>query len=144
MGDRIEDTIKEIAAKHGIAVGRDDPILILQTINERLMHDNEAALQQVLERHKEELEAIAHRWGLDAKDKAEKTLNAALTASRDAMAKAMANGGKEAADTIRREVGEIVAQVAAPIREGRRIAYMNMFAAACAVLASGLALWASR
>ncbi len=33
MTDPIEELIKEIAAKHGIAVSRDDPILILQTIN---------------------------------------------------------------------------------------------------------------
>ncbi len=54
--DKIEDIIKEIAVKHGIAVGRDDPILILQTINERLMQDSAAAQQEILDRFKEELE----------------------------------------------------------------------------------------
>jgi hypothetical protein len=144
MADKIEEVIKEIAVKHGIAVGRDDPILILQTINERLMRDNADALQEVLERHKEELEAIAHRWGLDAKDKAEKILNAALTASREAMAKAVAQGAAAAAEAIKREVDATAKQFAAPIREARRIGYMNMFAAACAVFAAGLALWAAR
>ena len=49
--DKIEETIKAIAARHGIALGRDDPILILQTINERLMQDN---------RNYQTLEAAAH------------------------------------------------------------------------------------
>ena len=61
--DKIEELIREIAVKHGIAVGRDDPILILQTINTRLMQDSQAAQQEILDRFKEELEAIAHRWG---------------------------------------------------------------------------------
>jgi hypothetical protein len=30
MADPIDELIKEIAGKHGIAVGRDDPIMILQ------------------------------------------------------------------------------------------------------------------
>ena len=35
--------IKEIAVKHGIAVGRDDPILILHTLNNQLLQDNRKA-----------------------------------------------------------------------------------------------------
>lgn len=141
--DKIEDTIKEIAVKHGIAVGRDDPILILQTINERLMQDSAAAQQEILDRFKEELESIAHRWGDDAKSKAERTLNAALTASREAMMKGMQDGAKAAAETVRRELEAASAQLAAPIRESKRVALMNMVAAGMAVVAAGMALWAS-
>ena len=141
--DKIEELIREIAAKHGIAVGRDDPILILQTINTRLMQDSQAAQQEILDRFKEELEAIAHRWGDDAKGKAERTLNAALTASREAMMKGMQDGAKAAAETVRRELGAATAQLAAPIRESKRVALMNMVAAGMAVVAAGLALWAS-
>lgn len=140
MSDKVEAIIKEIAAKHGIAVGRDDPILILQTINERLMQDSAAAQQETLDRFKEELESIAHRWGEDAKSKAERTLNAALAASKDAMMKGMQEGAKAAAELARREVDEAVVQIASPIRDGRRIAVMNMIAAGMAVTAAALAL----
>ena len=142
--DKIEEIIKEIAVKHGIAVGRDDPILILQTINERLMQDSAAAQQGMLDRFKEELEAIAHRWGDDAKNKAERTLNAALAASKEAMMKVMHDGAKAAAEAVRRELETSVAHLAAPIREARRVGLMNLVAAGMAVVAAGLALWASR
>jgi cell division septum initiation protein DivIVA len=82
MADPIEDLIREIAAKHGIAVSRDDPILILQTINTRLLQDSAKAQQVMLDQYKEELEALALRWGNDARDKAERILNASLAASR--------------------------------------------------------------
>ena len=43
MSDQLEELIKEIASKHGIAVSRDDPILVLQTINNRLLQDSSKA-----------------------------------------------------------------------------------------------------
>jgi CBS-domain-containing membrane protein len=139
--DKIEETIKEIAAKHGIAVGRDDPILILQTINERLMQDSAAAQQEILDRFKEEMEAIAHRWGDDAKNKAERTLNAALIASREAMMTTMQDSAKAAAESLRREVESTTTRLASSIRESRHIAIMNWVAASITVFAAGLVLW---
>ena len=127
----------------GTAGGRDDPILILQTINMKLMQDSASAQQEILDAFKSELESIAHRWGDDAKGKAERTLNAALAASKDAMTRGMQEGAKAAAEAVRREVEAVTAQLVAPIREARRVAMMNMVAAGMAVVAAGLALWAS-
>lgn len=144
MADKIEETIKEIAAKHGIAVGRDDPILILQTINDRLMQESTAAQQANLDAFKSELEEIAYRWGEDAKNKAERTLNAALTASKEAMAATIKENAKATAQAARRQVEEAIAQELKPsILEARRVSYMNLIAAGMAVFAAGLALWAS-
>ena len=141
--DKIEELIREIVTKHGIAVGRDDPILVLQTINRMLMQDSAAAQQEILDAFKSELESIAHRWGEDAKGKAEKTLNAALAASKAAMTRVVQDGGKAAAEAVRRALEAVTAQLVAPIREARRVAMMNMVAAGMAVVAAGLALWAS-
>lgn len=141
--DKIEEIIKEIAAKHGIAVGRDDPILILQTINEKLMQHSAAAQQAILNTFKEELEDIAHRWGDDAKNKAERTLNAALLASREEMMKVMQDGAKVAADAVRREMEAGILKITAPIRESKRVAFMNLVASLMTVFAAGLALLAS-
>jgi hypothetical protein len=139
--DKIEETIKEIAVKHGIAVGRDDPILILHTINERLIRDSAAAQQEILDRFKEELEVIAHRWGDDAKNKAERTLNAAIATSKETMMNMMQEGALITTEAIRREVEASVKKIAIPIRESRRTAVMNMAAAGMALVAAGLVLW---
>jgi hypothetical protein len=58
--DPVGQLIREIAAKHGVAVGRDDPILVLQTINAQLLEDGAKAQRDMLKTHKEELEAIAN------------------------------------------------------------------------------------
>lgn len=69
MTDPFEEIIQEIALKHGVAIGRDDPILILQTLNNKLMKDSVLAQQQQLDLFKEELETIAYRWGKMLKQK---------------------------------------------------------------------------
>jgi hypothetical protein len=66
-----------------------------------------------------------------------------LAASKDAMTRGMQEGAKAAAEAVRREVEAVTAQLVAPIREARRVAMMNMVAAGMAVVAAGLALWAS-
>lgn len=143
MTDKVEETIKEIAAKHGIAVGRDDPILILQTINDRLMRESTEAQQVILDSFKSELEEIAYRWGEDAKTKAERTLNAALTASKQAMATSMQEGAKLAAETAKREVEKSIKEQVAPLhKESRYVARMNLVAAGMTVFAAGMVLMA--
>ncbi|MCP4290163.1 MAG: conjugal transfer protein TraM [Gammaproteobacteria bacterium] len=143
MTDKIEETIKEIAAKHGIAVGRDDPILVLQTINERLMQDSATAQQEILDRFKEELESITHRWGDDAKNRAERVLNAALAASKAAMSKTMEEGATAATEVIRREINTAALQLQGPIGKARAAATMSIVAAVMTLLAAGVVLWAA-
>nr|AFU76019.1 TraM conjugative transfer protein [Burkholderia cepacia] len=141
MADQVEELIKEIAAKHGIAVSRDDPILILQTINNRLMQDSSKAQQAQLDQYKEELEALALRWGTDAKDKAERILNAALTASKGAMDKAMQENAKSTAATVRAEVDAALGRVAGQVKDARRIGLLNVLASCITLAAAAVALW---
>ena len=81
--DDIEELIKEIAAKHHIAVSRDDPILVLQTINHRLLENSAKAQQAHLEAFASQVEAISQRWSQDAKAKADRTLTAAVSSASD-------------------------------------------------------------
>ena len=142
MTDPVEELIREIAAKHGIAVSRDDPILILQTINTRLLQDSAKAQQVMLDQYKEELEALALRWGNDARDKAERILNASLTASKGAMVKVMQEGAREAAGVVRGEVDAALGRVSCAMRDARRIGILNVVASCITCIAAAVALWA--
>lgn len=142
--DQLEEIIREIATRHGIAVSRDDPILVLQTINNRLLLDSAKAQQVMLDHFKEELEALATRWGDDAKGKAERILNASLTASKEAMGHMLDEAAKASAVKVGVEIDGALARVAAPIRVARRIAILNVFAACITMAAAGIALWAAQ
>ncbi|HAT1822791.1 TPA: conjugal transfer protein TraM [Legionella pneumophila] len=95
MSEKINEVIQEIAGKHGVVLGRDDPVLILQTMNDRLLEENRKAQQEMLTQFKEEMESISSQWKVDAKDKAEKVLNAALASSKEAMNKILREATNE-------------------------------------------------
>jgi hypothetical protein len=142
MSDQIEEVIKEIALKHGIAVSRDDPILVLQTMNNRLLHDSAKAQQAQLDQYKEELEALALRWGNDAKDKAERILNASLSAAKDAIDQLMQEGARSASAGMGKEVDVALAKLITPVRDAKKIASMNIAAACITLAAAVIALFA--
>ncbi|CAM2801979.1 TPA: conjugal transfer protein TraM [Legionella pneumophila] len=95
MSDKINEAIQYIAVKHGVVLGKDDPILIFQTFNEKLLEENRKAQQEMLTQFKEEMESISSQWKVDAKDKAEKVLNAALASSKEAMNKILREATNE-------------------------------------------------
>lgn len=141
MGDQTEELLREIAAKHGLAVSRDDPILVLQTINSRLLQDGAKAQQAQLERFKEEMEELSQRWSMDAKGKAERILDATLAAAREAMDSAMQEGGAQAAKAARREIDGALQQLAASVHAAHAVALLNIAAGCLAILAAAVALW---
>jgi len=133
MDKRLEELIHEIAVKHGVAVARDDPILILQTINNRLLNDAAASQQEQLDKFKEEMEGVSHRWQHDAKEKSERILNFAVAASKEAVVQAMELGGSEAYEKLRAVLDAAADRAAAQARLARQSALIN-FASACLVL----------
>lgn len=143
--DRVEALIREIAVTHGIAVSRNDPIMMLQTINMRLLDDSAKAQEAMLDAYKQELEGLNQQWGNNAKAMADRVLTASLLASKEAMATLMQEGARELTKGVKAEVeAGIAASIATPVREGRRIAIFNMIAAVMTFCAAGIALWASR
>ncbi len=129
------EMIKEIAAKHGIALGRDDPILILQTLNNRLLQDNQKAQQAMLNQYKEELEALSLRWSSDTKEKAERILNASLESSKVAMDQLMQAGTKELLLRFTSQMDESLILISYLIKDTKRIGAMNIIASCITVLA---------
>lgn len=143
--DRVEALIREIAVTHGIAVSRNDPIMILHTINMRLLDDSANAQEAMLDAYKQELEGLNQQWGNNAKAMADRVLTASLSASKEAMATLMQEGARELTKGVKAEVeAGIAASIATPVREGRRIAIFNVIAAVMTFCAAGIALWASR
>lgn len=133
--EKIEELIREIAVKNGVAVGRRDPIMIVHTMNNKLLEEGKAAQKEALESFKSELEEIAHRWGEDAKNKAEKILNASLAASKEAMANGMQEGARKAADDLARIIDESTSSLERLASSARKAAYVNLAASALVVMA---------
>ena len=141
MSKQADDLIKVIAQKHGIAVGRDDPILVMQTINEQLMADSAKAQQAMLDSYKEQLEEMALRWNNDSKLMAEKVLNSALSASKNTMLKIMEEGANATIALIQKETEAALKRVAGQQRSSRRTSIFNVIASCITLMAAIIVIW---
>jgi len=47
MSSKLDEAIQDIAVKHGVLLGKDDPILIFQTMNDRLLEKNRQGQQDL-------------------------------------------------------------------------------------------------
>jgi len=137
MADQFESLINEVAIKHGVVLGRNDPILILQTMNAKLMEDNAKTQQHMLHQYKEELEGIALRWGNEAKEKSERILNSSLTASKEAMANVLQESAKSTTISIHNSIEKLLFRTEGLLCRTERIAIFNLAASACTFLAVG-------
>jgi hypothetical protein len=145
MGDeRTDELLKEIAAKHGVALDREDPILIVQTLHMRLLAESRHAQQALLEDYRTTLEAMLERWGTETKAKAERIVTASLTASTETMKAQMATHTTDVASAIRKEVTDVLGQTETRIRTATTIGYLNLFAALVTCLAAIVIYWTFR
>lgn len=143
MADELENLRQEIFRVHGVSVGKDDPIMMLYTLNNRLLTEGAKAQEGQLEQFKSELEGIAFQWGNDAKDKAERILNAALSASKEAMANIMKANANEAAKAMQAELDKALKRAEAPVQSARSLIALNVAASIITLIAAVIVAWSS-
>ncbi len=128
MTDEIDELIKDIALKNGVAIDRDDPIMILQTMQLRFLAGNKKAQAEMLDEFKEELEGVASRWGLESKNLAEKILNNSLKASKETMAIQLQESIQATSNAVGNEIEIKLACLNDPIQCVKKIAIFNLIA----------------
>lgn len=137
MSEAIDETIKEIAVRHGVVLSKDDPVLILQTMNERLLEETRKAQQEMLAQFKEEMESISSQWKDDAKDKAEKVLNTALASSKTAMAKLLQESTSESVHAMKKMTSDSLAEARYLTQQTRTFSRFALFSS-IAILAGSV------
>ena len=126
--NKLDELIREIASKHGIAVGRNDPILMLYTLNEQLTRDMAQVQSEIIDTFKGEMEFVFQRWEGESSRLAENSLNAALAASREVMHQSMQEGAKMAGEAIKEELSNSLSQLAKPVQAAERLVRLNFMA----------------
>ena len=145
MGDDpTDDLLKEIASKHGVALDREDPILMVQTMHARLLADSRSAQQAMLEDYRKTLEALLDRWSAETTAKAERIVTASLTASTETMKAQMATTTTDLARTIRKEVTDVLETTETRMRRATTLGYLNLLAALVTFLSAVVVYWTLR
>lgn len=80
--DELDELLKEVSIKHGIGLSRDDPILIMQTLNKHLMKSNIAAMESITENFRQEIEMGITKWSDASRTNAEREMNASTHSSQ--------------------------------------------------------------
>jgi len=85
--DRMEAIIRAVAVKHGIALGNNDPILVLQTINGLLMDEFARKQEVLIHEFHISLEATADLWSKNMESKASEILGSMENSHRHLIGK---------------------------------------------------------
>lgn len=60
--DKLDALIQRVASKHGIVLSQDDPVLLMHTLNEVLLEQNEKAHAELLNKYQAILEHSFNQW----------------------------------------------------------------------------------
>jgi len=120
MTDKWDATIQEIAVKHAVLLSKDDPILILQTMNEKLIEESRQAQAAMLVQFREEMEEISSQWREDAKSKAEKVLNTALSSSKNSMDKILKQTTNDFTHSIQKLISDSLTEARELTKQARK------------------------
>lgn len=140
MSEKLDKIIQDITVKHGVLLGKDDPILMLQTMNEQLIEESRKAQQDLLVKFREEMEGISSQWKDDAKEKAEKVLNAALASSKEAMARLLQESTRESVQAMKKLLSDSLIEAHALTQKTQKFSRFTLassatlFAASCVLL----------
>lgn len=134
MSSGIDEAIKEIAVKHGISIGRDDPILVLQTMQERLIEQNKLAQKELLEEFKSEIVRISNSWQEDTKSKAERILNSALSASKSLLDENIKCSISECVQQMKLEITKSVNEIRQLQEKTKKVSAFNLILSVSTIL----------
>ena len=138
MSSKLDEALQDIAVKHGVILGKDDPILMLQTMNEKLLEANRKAHQEMLVQFKEEMELISSQWKDDAKEKAEKVINAALAGSKEAMSKLLQESTNESVQAMKKMISDSLVEARGLAQQTRKFSRFVLWTSAVMLTVSGL------
>lgn len=89
-----------LSEKHGISVRPDDPIMVLNTLHERLLDEMKENHATITLQFLEQLEGLALRWEDSSKGRAERIVNASLSAAKEAIHSAVEQACQSSAKTL--------------------------------------------
>ena len=138
MSDKFDAAIQEIAVRHGVVLSKDDPILILQTMNDRLIEEARQAQAAMLTQFREEMESISSQWRDDAKEKAEKIINAALAGSKEAMARLLLESTNISVQSMERMISDSLREARDLSQQTKKFGWFMLVSSVVILAASSL------
>ena len=135
--DAINQIIEEVAVKHSITLGRDDPVLIVYTINRQLMESGARIQQEALEKYLRNIEKSAGR----IHDQAVCTLDAKMREASASMRQALQQEAERLFGQQRKESQAIDHRMMESCLKWRRFAAINIAVSVLTLVTAVVVLW---
>jgi hypothetical protein len=151
-GNSTEAIIRTIAVKHGIALGKNDPILVLHTINGLLMDEFASKQEVLINQFKANLEEAADLWSKNMEIKANEILGGMENSHRHLISELIEKHIDNIAMVIADKSGDIamaqqkrslsnLRSLNSQLKTMRLMLYVNFSASIMALISSILVLW---
>lgn len=135
--DKLDALIKRIASEHSIVLTKDDPILMMHTLNEVLLEQNEKAHAELLHKYEAILQESFNQWQTVASKKA----NALISAQQNNISKSNDQPIDQSMQLISEKVKiAINHEIRDLTRISRQAAIMNLLAAVLVLVSAVLVL----
>ena len=135
--DAINRIIEEVAVRHGISLGRDDPVLMVYTINRQLMESSARIQQETLEKYLCSMEKSAGR----IHDQAACALDRKIREASANMRQALQHEAERLFNQQRKEIQAINHHMLESHHKWRRFVVFNVAVSVLAVVTAGAVLW---
>ena len=140
IDEKIDEAIQEIASVHGIAVSKDDPIMILHTMNERLISDSKAAQQELLDNFRSQLEVTVSELSMAAKNHSDRVLNSTIQTSKTEISRVMEEQSNIIIERWKADLHAEFNEACKTMTTSRQTAILNIIASFITLIAAGIVL----
>ncbi|MFY8352918.1 hypothetical protein AAEU29_20430 [Pseudoalteromonas sp. SSM20] len=128
----IEALLHEVMVEHGVKLTKNDPVLIVHTLNKRLIESQKALQESLLNELKSNLEVLTTDWSEEAKSVAENIINSSLKASTATITQAIETSTEENKKLLKEAIEESVInikdEISGKIKETKTVSVANIFA----------------
>lgn len=128
----IEALLHEVMVEHGVKLTKNDPVLIVHTLNKRLIESQKALQESLLNELKSNLEVLTTDWSEEAKSVAENIINSSLKASTATITQAIETSTEENKKLLKEAIEESVInikdEISGKIKETKTVSAANIFA----------------
>ncbi len=126
--EKAEEVIQQIASENGVVISKDDPIMILYTINQILASENKKVQEQLLDNFKSQMEVISDKWSTEAKNHSDRILNSSIVSSQAEVARIMEEQSSVIVEKWKYELNTGFSEVHETIHSSRQSAILNILA----------------
>ncbi|MBE7156870.1 MAG: hypothetical protein INR62_00285 [Rhodospirillales bacterium] len=121
--DNIDDLLAEIARKHKVALGADDPVAMLITVIRFLLRETAASQDQLLQGFREAVATSSSDWNKLANKRTEAILNSTVFAAKNAVASGAEEGVAAGLAVFLQTAERLSGQIESQLRQFRRLVF---------------------